>query len=245
MLSGRWFSSTTPATTAAAAPAQPVAGSDVLKGPWTYVSPDQLPEGFRKLPANFPIQGVLASIPGTNEAQDAAMDAQIPQTTVIDKKKAKFDPTYDGAPKFEDVSGTSMKYAVNTPNQIIKDGDKYYAVDQGVWYVADNPEGPYKVSDQRPQDIDQMPTDNPNYNTKYVYVYDHNDDSVTTGYTAGYLGSFILGTTLGAAMSWGTGYYYRPWYGGAYYPRPWSYGYRAYYNPYTGGWGNRGAYGNS
>ncbi|MCE9624638.1 MAG: hypothetical protein K8R69_04155, partial [Deltaproteobacteria bacterium] len=168
------------------------------------------------------------------------MDAEIPQTTVIDKKKASFKATYDGEPKFEKVSGTSMDYAVNTPDQIIKDGDKYYAVDQGVWYVADKPEGPYKVADKRPKDIDQIPPDNPNYNTKYVYVYDSDDDTVTSGYTAGYLGAFLIGTTMGAAMTWGTGYYYRPWYGSYYYSRPWSYGYGAYYNSNTGGWGYRG-----
>ncbi|MFO1463832.1 MAG: hypothetical protein U1F66_08630 [bacterium] len=262
LFSGRWFTAKPPAAPAAAsapaggglwgvlkaaagpqapsAPPPELGAVRTLEGPWTYVSGDQLPEGFRKLPADFPKQGVLASIPGTEEAEEAVMDAQIPQTAVIDKRKAKFDPTYDGAPKFENVSGTSMQYAVNTPNQILKDGDKYYAVDQGVWYVADKPEGPYRVADERPQDVDQIPPDNPDYNTKYVYVYDHDDDSVTAGYTAGYLGAFILGTTLGAAMTWGTGYYYRPWYGGYYYPRPWTYGYHSYYNPYTGGWAFRG-----
>lgn len=221
------------------APQKPVSANP-LNGPWAYLSADQLPEGFRKFPSDFKKSWVLASIPGTDEADDAVMDAQIPQTAVIDKKKASFTPTYDGPPQFEKVSGTAMDYAVNTPNQILKDGDKYYAVDQGVWYVADSPEGPWRVSDSRPKDVDQIPPDNPNYNTKYVYVYDSDEDNAYVGYTAGYLGSFILGTTLGAALSWGTGYYYRPWYGSYYYPRPWSYGYHAYYNPYTGGWGYRG-----
>jgi uncharacterized membrane protein YgcG len=221
-------------------PAKEIALADAMKGPWAFISGDKLPEDFRKIPSDFEKEGVLASIPGTEEAGEAVMDAQIPQTTVIDKRSASFTPTYDGAPKFEEVSATSMQYAVNTPNQIIKEGDKYYACDQGVWYVADKPEGPYQVSDTRPKDIDQIPPDNPNYNTKYVYVYDSDDDTVTTGYTAGYLGAFILGTTMGAAMTWGTGYYYRPWYGAAYYSRPWSYGYNAHYNPYTGGWGYRG-----
>jgi hypothetical protein len=271
LFSGRWFSANASLTKAASAPAAASTGGGVwsrlvatlkpavpapstavatnaadpkaLQGPWNYLAPDQLPEDFRKLPKDFPQSGILASIPGTEEAEDAAMDAQVPQTTVIDKKKAKFEPTYDGAPKFESISGTSMSYAVNTPNQITKIGDKYYAVDQGVWYVADKPEGPYQVSDVRPAEVDDLPPDNPNYNTKYVYVYDHDDDNVWAGYTAGYVGSFILGTTLGAAMTWGTGYYYRPWYGSAYYPRPWSYGYRSYYNPYTGGWAFAGPHG--
>lgn len=274
MLSGRWFSAPSapppvapaalpakasgggawsrlvaaiPAPPPAPTPAAPnavAADPKLLEGPWTFVPGDQLPEDFRNLPKDFPKQGVLASIPGTEEAADAAMDAEIPQTTVINKKTAKFNPTYDGAPDFKKVEGTSMQYAVNTPNQITKIGDKYYAVDQGVWYVADKPEGPYQVSDIRPKEIDDMPPDNPNYNTKYVYVYpdddDDDDDEVIAAYTAGYVGSFVLGTTLGAALSWGTGYYYRPWYGSYYYPRPCTYGYGAYYNSYTGGWAYRG-----
>ena len=232
-----------PPAPAPAAATAIAADPKMLEGPWTFVQADQLPEDFRKLPKDFPKQGVLASIPGTEEAADAAMDAEIPQTTVINKKTAKFNPTYDGAPDFKQVEGTSMQYAVNTPNQITKIGDKYYAVDQGVWYVADKPEGPYQVSDLRPKEIDDLPPDNPNYNTKYVYVYpddDDDDDEVTAAYTAGYIGSFVLGTALGAALTWGTGYYYRPWYGSYYYPRPCTYGYGAYYNSYTGGWAYRG-----
>ncbi|MCE9624637.1 MAG: hypothetical protein K8R69_04150, partial [Deltaproteobacteria bacterium] len=122
MLSGRWFSTkSTPPAVAASAPAPLVSGlwgkmlsatkppakptvtatlsvADAFKGPWTYVSPDQLPEGFRKIPPSFSQGSVLASIPGTQEAEDAAMDAEIPQTTVIDKKKASFKATYDGEP---------------------------------------------------------------------------------------------------------------------------------------------------
>lgn len=246
-----------PATPAANVPASggaPVGLAQAAVGAWSYVSPDQLPESFRKIPSNFDKEGVLASIPGTDEAKDAAMDAQIPQTAVIDKKTAKFAPTYDGEPDFKTVSGTPMEYAVNTPNQIIKDGGKFYAVDQGVWYVADDPNGPYQVANQAPPDIDQLPPDNPNYNTKYVYVYDSDDDNAYVGYTAGYLGSFVLGTVLGSTLCWGTGYYYPGWYGRYYYPRPWTYGYHAYYNPYSGGWGyigpngaawHRGGYGYS
>jgi hypothetical protein len=265
MFSGRWFFSklappSAPPPTpvgpglwnnmvaALRPPPPPVAATPTvegLKGPWTYLNPDQLPESFKKIPSNFAIPGILATIPGTDEAEDAVMDAMIPQTTVIDKKKAKFTPTYDGDPKFENISGTSIDYAVNTPDQILKDGDKYYAVDQGVWYVAEHPEGPWLVADQRPTNVDQIPPENPNYNTKYVYIYDTDEeyDTVTTGYTAGYLGSFILDTAWGTALSFGSGYYYEPWYGSFYYPRIWSYGYNAFYNPYYGNWAYRGPYG--
>jgi hypothetical protein len=264
LLSGRWFETNTAGDGAGKMglwstlvgvmrvavlkqPTPDVAMEAAMAGPWSYVSGDKVPEAFRKISSDLGEQfaSILASIPGTDEANDAVMDAQIPQTTVIDKKTAQFTPSYDGEPDFKSVAGTSMDYAVNTPNQIIKDGGKYYACDQGVWYVADNPEGPYQVSDTRPKDIDQLPPDNPNYNTKYVYVYDSDDDNAYVGYTAGYLGSFILGTALGASLNWGSGYYYPGWYGRYYYPRPWSYGYRPYYNPYSGGWGYRGGYGNS
>jgi hypothetical protein len=44
------------------------------------------------------------------------------------------------------------------------------------------------------------------------------------------MGCYVYGPTV----IYGTGYYYRPWYGAYYYPRPVTYGFGVHYNPYTG-----------
>jgi hypothetical protein len=89
-----------------------------------------------------------------------------------------------------------------------------------------------------PQEIYQVPPSSPAYACTYVQVYGSNEETVTTGYTAGYTGAFVFGVSL----AFGTGYYYPPYYyGGGYYPVYWpyppTYGRNAWYNPATGNYG--------
>ena len=59
-----------------------------LSGPWSYAG-NNLPAYFSKIPRNSPRARVVASVPGTIEAADAVMLAQIPTTAVINKKEAE------------------------------------------------------------------------------------------------------------------------------------------------------------
>ena len=70
LVSGRWFRSAS------------------LDGPWTYASGD-LPADFAKIPPNGPGSNVLASVPGTQEAQDAVLLAQIPTTAIVNIPEAE------------------------------------------------------------------------------------------------------------------------------------------------------------
>jgi len=214
LFSGRWYRSAS------------------LKGPWEYIPSDKLPGDFAKIPEGSDKDEVLASVAGTNAARDAVMDAQIPQTAKVDRKTATTKVTYDGDPKFEKIEGTSLQLAVNSPQTVIRSGDKYYTVDNGVWFVANSANGPWAVSDERPSDVDKIPAKSAAYNVKYVYIYDSTPDVVYVGYTPGYTGCFVYGPTV----VYGTGYYYAPWYGAYYYPRPVTWGFGFHYNPYTG-WG--------
>ena len=50
---------------------------------------------------------------------------------------AKVKVEYAGDPKFEPIKGTSMEYAANTPDKVIKVSDVYYLCLQGrVVHVA-------------------------------------------------------------------------------------------------------------
>ncbi|GAB3220739.1 hypothetical protein J0A67_06155 [Algoriphagus aestuariicola] len=212
LLSGRWYNSTK------------------LEGPWTYLPADNLPAEFAKIPESSPKGGVLASVPGTKASLDAIHDAQVPQTAKVDRAKAKLEVTYDGEPKFEPIEGTKLDLAMNTKTTVLRSGKKYYAVDNGVWFVADNATGPWKVSDERPKDVEDIPANSPAYNVKYVYIYESTPEVVYVGYTPGYMGSYVYGPTV----VYGTGYYYNPWYGPYYYPRPVTFGFSMHYNPWTG-----------
>jgi hypothetical protein len=69
---------------------------------------------------------VRSSVPGTPEAQEAVLLAQIPQKATVKRDSAKPEVTYAGDPEFEPIEGTSMYYAANTPNDVIRVGDIYY-----------------------------------------------------------------------------------------------------------------------
>jgi hypothetical protein len=232
LTAGRWFSSPS------------------LQGPWTFASVS-LPPDFARIPQSSPAARVLASVPGTPEAEDAVLMAEIPHTAVINPTTAaqQVNITYSGEPKFVPIEGTSMLYATNTTNQVIQVGSQYYLCANGVWFNSNSPQGPWLVSTSVPQQIYTIPPSSPVYNVTYVTQAPTVDGNIQASYTAGYFGTFVTGLAVGAIIAGGTGYYYPPYIGpvvyGAYpYYRPWpaTYGVGAYYNPYTGVYGTHYGY---
>ena len=222
LVSGRWFR------------------AESLDGAWTFCSTD-LPEDFAEIPEDHPRGDVLASVPGTTQAYEAVLLAHIPKKAEVDRSEVKASATYQGEPEFEEIEGTSMFYATNSQNDVIRVGDLYYMCFQAVWFVSAGPKGPWEVADNVAAEIYTIPPSSPVYHTTYVYVYSSTPTHVTYGYTSGYWSVYYsYGTVV-----YGTGWYYPPYvYYGAYYPvyyrYPYSYGSAAYYNPYTGTYG-RGA----
>lgn len=222
LLAGRWYRATTP------------------EGPWTFVRGDQLPASFGRVPPDSPKGNILASVAGTDQADDAIADAEIPQTSAIQRGPTDFEVTYDGPPEFEPIAGTNMRYAVNADAEVILADGRYYACDQGIWYVSDTPEGPWSVSETRPLEVDDIPPSCPVYDTRYVYIYDQTPSVVYMGYLPGYLGCYpYYGTVV-----YGTGYRYRPWRGRHhFFPRPCTWGFHARYNPWLSRWSFGFSYG--
>ena len=210
---------------------------------WTAATTG-LPEDFKKIPADHPRAHVLAAVPGTRQAEEAIINASIPQVATIERKSTKAEVKYIGDPKFELIPETRVSYATNTPNDVLRYEDAYYLCLQGVWFVATTPNGPWKAADTIPQEVYAIPASSPKYNVTYVTVYDSTPDTVTYGYTDGYMGIYV---GYGVAM-WGTGYYYPPYYYMGNYPYPvywpssyYTYGASAWYNPATGAYGRGSA----
>jgi archaellum component FlaG (FlaF/FlaG flagellin family) len=214
LISGRWYKSKT------------------LSGNWQYVGADKLPADFTRIPEGSPKDNVLSSVAGTTASQDAIQDAEVPQTAKVDRQQAKADVEYDGDPQFEDIDGTDMDYAVNTSSSVIRWRNRYYSVDNGIWFESYSATGPWAVCVNRPSVVSMIPPRYPVYNMKYVYIYDVSPDYVWMGYTPGYLNTYVYGPTI----VYGTGYYYRPWFGHRYFPRPYTWGFGIRYNPWFG-WG--------
>jgi hypothetical protein len=223
LVAGRWFS------------------SPGFEGPWTFASL-KLPEDFQKIPLEHPRSHVLAAVPGTQQAAEAVLLAQVPQTARVNKKTLKApEVKYSGDPQFQKIENTKVERAVNTDKSIIKVGDMYYMCFEGVWFMGTSPNGPWTVASKVPGEIYEIPITSPANNVTYVTVQedDSDDEWVTFATAAMYTGVMIA---WGCAV-WGSGYYYPPYYGGFYggYPRYYghypTYGYRASYNPWTGAYG--------
>lgn len=215
LLSGRWFFSKT-----------------LADGDWKFIEPDKLPEEFSNIPDSSDMGNVLASVAGTQAAQDALLEQSIPQTATVYRDSATVEVKYDGDPQFELVEGTEVYYAANTDKQVLRIDNLYYCVNDAIWFVSDNANGPWKVSDTRPDEVDELPPSSEVYNVKYVYIYDSTPEVVYVGYYPGYTYSY----PYSGVVVYGTGYLYQPWYGNYYYPRPVTFGFGVHWNPWTG-WG--------
>jgi hypothetical protein len=239
LAAGRWFSAPN------------------LAGPWTFASLN-LPADFAKIPLSSPASSVLASVPGTSQAKDAVLIAQIPTVMLLNPTTAaaQASVTYTGAPQFAPIEGTTLQYATNTPDKVIQVGDVYYLCLQGVWFVSTTPQGPWTTASSVPPVIYTIPPSSPVYNVTYVTQVTTSSGYVQSTYTAGYMGAFVMGAAVGAIVTCGTGYYYPPYIGypiGAYpiyhpYATPYgvygAYGSTAYYHTGTGAYGvSQTAYG--
>ena len=190
LLSGRWFS--TPSFT---------------DGPWSFVAGASLPTEFSKIPPTFERAAVLVSVPNSPQAREAIIANSIAQTATLQRKNLTFTPAYDqGQPNFQPVEGTSLQYAVNSRDPIVKVGPTtFYGLKDGVWFTAINPTSSWTVASSVPAVIYTIPPSSPIYYVTYVRLYKATNDTVTVGYTPGYYGSVV--STDGTVV-YGTGYTY-------------------------------------
>ena len=131
LVAGRWFS------------------APDFTGPWTFATP-KLPDDFKRIPLEHPRSRVLASVPGTDQAAEAVLLAQVPQTARVNRKELKApEVAYQGEPKFEPIERTTVARAVNTDKDIIKVGDLYYMCFQGVWFMSQGADRPVGGRDAR------------------------------------------------------------------------------------------------
>lgn len=212
ILSGRWFASAS------------------LDGPWTFVEPRNLPDTFADIPGEAEMSHLLASVPGTAEAEEAVMEQFVPQTGTINRDSATLVVEYDGDPEFEPIEETSLEWAINSPTSVIKVGSMYYAVDQAVWFVSNSPTGPWAVADSIPQQVYDIPASSPVHNVTYVHVFDATPEVVYVGYYPGYVGSYHYH----GVVVWGTGWHHHPWHHVHFYPRPVTWGWHMRWNPWWG-----------
>jgi hypothetical protein len=206
LVTGRWFSAPNFAST------------------WQYVPGASLPPDFAKIPDDSPKENMKASIPGTAQAQEAIIAAEIPQMATVNRANTHFTPVISGAPILKPIPGTSLSYVFNSSDPIIQVSPaEWYAVNNGVWFSSTSVESPWVVASTIPAVIYSIPPSSPVYYATYVTIYESTPETVVVGYTPGYMGTIV--STDGAVV-YGTGYTYPAYISSTvYYPTPSTYGY--------------------
>ncbi|NBT10536.1 MAG: hypothetical protein EBT24_06000 [Betaproteobacteria bacterium] len=187
LASGRWFS------------------ANAEGGPWMYVPGNELPEEFQQISeTDGKIGSALASVPGTKAAKEAVVNNGLVRTVVLDRGKTQCDVKWNGQPAFTAINGTKLQYATNASQPVIKDGSAFYCCDSAAWFKASSASGPWSLCDNVPAEIYAIPASCPVYPVTFVEVYGSTADSVTFGFTAGYVGSYVQD----GSIVYGTGYNY-------------------------------------
>jgi len=209
------------------------------EGPWEYVPGESLPGDFALIPDDSPKENVKASVPGTRQAQEAAIANAIPQSTQVDRRQAQMSPPpqYDGPAQLKPIDGTPLFYVFNCATPVIRvDNYTWYACQNGVWFVATSANGPWTVAVSVPSVIYSIPVSSPMHYVTYARIYSYNPNYVYVGLTPGYYGTVV---TASGTVVYGTGYVY-PAYVGAtiYVSYPITYGYACNpcWTPWAG-WG--------
>jgi len=218
LISGRWFRSSS------------------LDGPWEFVPAGSLPADFARIPDDSPQENARAAVPGTHQAEEASIANGIPQNEQVDRKTA-VDPTpaYNGDPELEPISGTPLHYVRNCATPVIEVDDKtWLACQNGVWFAATSPGGPWAVATSVPAVIYSIPPSSPMYYVTYVRVYKYDPTSVWIATTPGYYGT-VVGPD--GVVVYGTGYTYPAYVGTTVvvsYPITYGYGCNPCWTPWSG-----------
>jgi hypothetical protein len=215
LLAGRWFMAKS------------------LNGPWAWMPGERSPGDFKRISPTGPKGNVLASVPGTEQAREAVIANQIPETATVRRSEAKLEVSYFGDPAFEPIEGTTLGYAVNTSSEVIRADGGYYSALHGVWFVAPGPLGPWVVADTIPAAIYTIPPSSPLFHLRYVYVYGATPDFVYVGYMPGYVGAFVSDSVV----VFGTGWWYPGTLCGDFWCGwPWTWGLGFEFSYWGGGW---------
>ncbi len=207
-----------------------------LEGPWSSAS-SNLPVDFAKIPDDSKAAFVKASVPGTQEAQDAVLLASVPTSTTVSTGKATETLQYVGNPDFKPIDGTTVAYATNTPSQVFWVDNGYYWCNKGTWLYSAAPTGPWAYCSTVPAAIYSIPPSSPMYNVTYVTVQSATPTNVIYSQTSGYSGEYVaangvvmfgMGLVAGAIIANN----HHSYYPSSYY----SYGRAAVYNHSYGGY---------
>ena len=166
LLSGRWFT------------------TNSFEGTWSLV--ERLPYAFSKIPAEDSATPheksyVRSSVPGTEEAWEAALVASIPRSAEIlrgSENDLAIEVSYAGEPAFAKIEGTDIELAANTSYQVLRFGSTYYLCYNATWLTSSSATGPWTFADAIPEAFASIPPSSPAYNTTFVSIKSSDNEAI-------------------------------------------------------------------
>ena len=162
----------------------------------------------RKFRSSSPAGRVLASVPGTPEAEDAVLIAQIPDDGHGECGAGR--PGSEGVLRWRAAvcADTPARRCCMPPTRLTRLFRWVRSItcairECGLFRRLLRDRG--QVAQTVPQVIYTIPPSSPVYNVTYVTQVPASAGSVQASYTAGYMGAFIMGATVGAIVCSGTG----------------------------------------
>lgn len=201
LVSGRWYKSL-----------------QELEGPWEYLPAGQLPSDFVRIPETFSgAADILIHVKGSQAALQAIAQTAELRIRQIDRGiDSSVSVIYDGGPEFASLPGSELFVAQNSDLPVFSFRDDYYTLRDAIWYKSHQFNGPWEISTQTPPGIDQLLVNSPFYYARYVHITDTSGTQVKTGFTGGYLHTYIQDNVV----VFGTGNIYDHWCRQKFLPRP-------------------------
>jgi hypothetical protein len=122
----------------------------------------------------------------TNPAARAAEQGTHDAPAVSISRTKLTTPVFDGEPKLAPIPGTTLLYVVNSATPIILINtmtQRYYAVENAVWFKSASPRGPWVVAASVPAVLYTIPSSSPLHYVTDLKIYDVEGDTVYVGYT--------------------------------------------------------------
>ena len=198
LLSGRWFREPVPhGRTVGVRPARQ--------------GPGRLREDSRDAPARALCWRPSGHVAGPGSASSTTASPRPPRSA---GRPTTYRTTLRGTPKFQPIEGTSLQYAVNTPDPVILvDPKSYYALKDGVWFTAAMPTGPCGGRHEPSRLPSTRSRSARRFTTSPTSRSTGRRPRPCTGYTPGYYGTGRRAEHR--VVVYGTGYVYPPVYVGS------------------------------
>jgi len=151
-------------------------------GPWEYVPVASLPASFLAISNDSPKAAVKTAIAAQQDG-GAPDDPSAPVMVAADASRARLNMTLGGDPQLEPIRGTQLNYVANASVPVIQfDDERWYAIQNGVWFTATSVTGPWTVTAEVPPEIYAIPPTTPIYGAIHSRVLSSSSDTVFYGY---------------------------------------------------------------